>query len=68
MDEPREPLEEELSDLAGLLQTDESLETMLGHVAVIAVRAIPACDAAGVTLFEHDQVTTAAASGPLVQR
>src|SRR5205823_13475124 len=68
MDEPREPLADELSDLAGLLQTDESLETMLGHVADIAVRAIPACDAAGVTLFEHDKVTTAAASGPLVQR
>ena len=68
MDEPREPLADELSDLAGLLQTDESLETMLGHVADIAVRAIPACDAAGVTLFEHDRVTTAAASGPLVQR
>src|SRR5437763_12152454 len=68
MDDPREPLEEELSDLAGLLQTDESLEAMLGHVAAIAVRAIPACDAAGVTLFEHDRVTTAAASGPLVQR
>ncbi len=56
--EPREPLEEELSDLAGLLQTDESLDTMLGHVADIAVRAIPACDAAGVTLFEHDRVGT----------
>jgi GAF domain-containing protein len=68
MNEPREPLEDELSDLAGLLQIDESLETMLDHVATIAVRAIPACDAAGVTLFEHDQVTTAAASGPLVRR
>jgi hypothetical protein len=41
VDEPREPREDELSDLAGLLQTDESLETMLGHVAAIAVRAIP---------------------------
>jgi GAF domain-containing protein len=68
MTEPREPLEQELTDLAGLLQTDESLESMLDHVAAIAVRAIPACDAAGVTLFEHDQVTTAAASGPLVRR
>jgi GAF domain-containing protein len=68
MYEPREPLADELSDLVGLLQTDESLETMLGHVAAIAVRAIPACDAAGVTLFEHDRVMTAAASGPLVQR
>ena len=68
MDEPREPLEDELSDLAGLLQTNESLEAMLDHVAAIAVRAIPACDAAGVTLFEHGQVTTAAASSPLVRR
>jgi GAF domain-containing protein len=68
MDEARDPLEEELSELAGLLLTDETLETMLEHVAVIAVRAIPACDAAGVTLFEHDQMSTAAASGPLVPR
>jgi len=68
MNEPREPLEQELTDLAGLLQTDEPLEAMLGHVATIAVRAIPACDAAGVTLFEHDHVITAAASGPLVRR
>jgi GAF domain-containing protein len=51
-----------------LLLTNESLETMLGHVADIAVRAIPACDAAGVTVFERDQLTTAAASGLLVQR
>ncbi len=68
MDEPREPLEQELSELAGMLLTNETLELMLGHVAHIAVRAIPACGAAGVTLFEHDQLTTAAASGPLVQR
>lgn len=68
MDEPREGLQDELTELAGLLLTNEPLETMLGHVAVIAVRAIPACDAAGVTLFEHDQMTTAAASGPLVRR
>jgi GAF domain-containing protein len=68
VDEPFEQLEDELTELAGLLLTNESLETMLGHVAHIAVRAIPACDAAGVTLFEHDQLTTAAASGPLVQR
>jgi GAF domain-containing protein len=68
MDEPREALQDELSELAGLLLTNETLEMMLGHVADIAVRAIPACDAAGVTLFEHDQLTTAAASGPLVRR
>src|SRR5204862_4779965 len=63
-----EPREEELEALAGLLQTDAAHDTMLVHVAAIAVRAIPAGDAAGVTRFEHDRVTTAAASGPLVQR
>jgi GAF domain-containing protein len=68
MEEPRGPLEDELSELAGLLLAHETLEVMLGHVADIAVRAIPACDAAGVTLFEHEQLVTAAASGPLVQR
>jgi GAF domain-containing protein len=68
MNEPREALEAELNELAGLLLTNESLESMLGHVAVIAVRAIPACDAAGVTLFQNDKATTAATSGPLVQR
>jgi GAF domain-containing protein len=68
MDEPHDALENELDDLAGLLLANESLDAMLGHVAHIAVRAIPACDAAGVTLFERDQLTTAAASGPLVQR
>ncbi|HMF82106.1 MAG TPA: GAF and ANTAR domain-containing protein [Acidimicrobiia bacterium] len=68
MDEPTDALEDELSELAGLLLANETLETMLGHVAHIAVRAIPSCDAAGVTLFERDQLTTAAASGPLVRR
>lgn len=68
MDDMHDALEGELSELAGLLLADEPLDSMLEHVAVIAVRAIPACDAAGVTLFERDQLTTAAASGPLVQR
>ncbi len=67
MDEQRESLEDQLSELAGFLLTDETLETALGHVADIAVRAIPACDAAGVSLLEDGQVTTAAVSGPLVR-
>lgn len=68
MDEPPDAVESGLTELAGLLLTNETFETTLGHVADIAVRAIPACDAAGVTLFEHDQLTTAAASGSLVRR
>lgn len=68
MDEPPDTLGGELTELAGLLLTNETLETMLGHVANSAVRAIPACDAAGVTLFERNQMTTAAASGSIVRR
>jgi len=68
VEDRREALEDRLSELAGLLLTNETLEAMLGQVADIAVRAIPACDAAGVTLFERDQLTTAGASGPIVRR
>ena len=68
LEDTHDALEEQLHELSGLLLTDETLEMMLGHVAHIAVRAIPACDAAGVTLYERDQMVTAAASGPLVPR
>jgi len=68
MDEARESLEDQLAELAALLLSNETLDSALGHVADIAVRAIPACDAAGVSLLEGGQVTTAATSGSLVQR
>ncbi len=67
-DEPPRAFEGQLSELAGLLVTDETLQTTLGHVVDGAVRVIPACDGAGVTLSEHDGPTTAAASGPLVRQ
>ena len=60
--------EAELSKLRCLLVSNETLQTTRGPVVDIAVRAIPACDGAGVTLFERDQPATAAASGPLVRR
>lgn len=68
MDKPYEALEDQLTELAGLLLTEETLETALGHVADIALRAIPACDAAGISVLENDRVMTVAASGPLVRR
>jgi transcriptional regulator with GAF, ATPase, and Fis domain len=67
-DDPPRAFEGQLSELAGLLVTDETLQTTLGHVVDSAVGVIPACDAAGVTLFEHERPTTAAASGPVVRR
>jgi GAF domain-containing protein len=68
MAEVRESFEDLLGELASVLLSNETLEAPLDRVADIAVRAIPACDAAGVTLIEHGQPTTAAASGPLVHR
>ena len=66
--DPPEAFEDQLSKLAELLLTSATLETTLGHIADIAVQAIPACDAAGVTLSEPGRPTTAAASSPLVHR
>jgi GAF domain-containing protein len=68
MDQRQDSLESQLSELSELLLRNETLKTALSHVAEIAVRAIPACDAAGVSLFEDGQLITAASSGSLVQR
>jgi GAF domain-containing protein len=68
VDESPEAVEDQLAELAGLLLTNETLETTLQHVAQIAVRAIPACDAAGVSLAEDGRMTTAAVTTPFVNR
>jgi hypothetical protein len=60
--------EDDLTDLSGLMVTEETIQSRSGMSLTSRWRAIPACDAAGVTLFEHDQLRTAAASGPLAQR
>jgi GAF domain-containing protein len=59
-------LDVELSELAGMLLADETLDSTLERVASVTVRAIPACDAAGVSLTEKGRVVTAAISEPLV--
>jgi GAF domain-containing protein len=68
MDEPTEALEHRLLELTGIVLADATLEAALGHVARVTVRAIPACDAAGLSVLEHGRITTAAASVPLVHR
>lgn len=68
MADSQDTLQTELSELRGMLLSSDTLETTLGHVAEIAVRGIPACDGAGVSLFEGDKLRTAAASSPFVQR
>ena len=68
MDGLSEAIGEELAELAGLVLVNETLGTTLQRVADLAVRAIPACDAAGVSFSEQGRVETAAVSGPLVTR
>lgn len=63
-----DPCAAEHADLKGPLDADESLEWMLGHVADVVVRTIPACDTAGITLFQNSQVAPASPSAPLVRR
>lgn len=67
MDEPQE-LIEEFSALANLLLSEETLESVLRHVADTAVKAIPACDSVGVSVAKPEGVTTIAASGELADR
>jgi GAF domain-containing protein len=65
-EEAPQGLEVELSELAGMLLANETLDTTLERVAKVAVRAVPACDAAGVSMAEKGQVVTAAISEDLV--
>jgi GAF domain-containing protein len=51
-----------IAELAQLLVDDVDLAGMLQRVADLAARTIPDCDSAGVTLMEHGQPVTAAAT------
>lgn len=49
-----------LTDLAGLLVDEETLDDSLNRIVRLAVRTIPGCDAAGVTLVRGERPRTAA--------
>jgi len=51
-----------MSELASLLVDDDDLAGMLDRVSRLAVRSIPDCDSAGVTLLADGSPMTAAAS------
>lgn len=57
---------EALVELAGLLLDDEGLPATLERVVALAVRSIPGCAGAGVTLAGDQGFTTVAYSHPLV--
>lgn len=63
MSEYPDQLWRSVADLSGLLLSEESLETTLRRVTDLAVRAIPHCDAVGVTLCRDGEATTRAATG-----
>ena len=63
MSEYPDQLWRSVADLSGLLLSEESLETTLRRVTDLAVRAIPHCDAVGVTLVQDGVATTRAATG-----
>jgi GAF domain-containing protein len=51
-----------MAELASLLVDEDDLPGMLERVAHLAVRSIPDCDSAGVTLLAGDEPLTAAAT------
>lgn len=56
-------LAEALSELSGLLLDEESVQTTLQRIADLAVRTIPGCVGAGVTLLAADSWSTAVHTG-----
>jgi GAF domain-containing protein len=51
-----------MAELASLLVDEDDLAGMLDRVSRLAVRSIPDCDSAGITLLAGDEPMTAAAS------
>ena len=60
-------LAEAYGELAGLLLTEESIETTLRRVAELAVVIVPHCDLAAVTVSEPDGFVTAASTDLLAR-
>lgn len=54
-----------LEEIHNLLLAEEDLESTLRVVAEVAVRAVPGCDCAGVTLVENDEVQSTACTDQL---
>ena len=61
-----EDLSESLNDLARLTLDQGGLEDLMSRVAHSAVRVMPGCDSAGVSLVSNEKVTTAAATDSTV--
>ena len=53
---------ENLQELHGLLSSEETLQSTLERMAQLARATIEGCDAAGVTILENSNVSTAAAT------
>lgn len=56
-----------LATLHSALLAEETLKSALDRVAMISLRSLPGCDGAGVSLVEHEKVTTASATDKKVE-
>ena len=54
-----------LEEIHNLLLAEEDLESTLRVVAEVAVRTVPGCDCAGVTVVENDEVESSACTDQL---
>jgi GAF domain-containing protein len=64
---PNNRLLETLREISSILLSDESLRSTLERVAFLSVRAMDACDGAGVSIRDGSQVVTVASSDERVQ-
>ena len=55
------------TELAGLSSTRLSLEDLLTQVTLLAIKAVPGADAAGLIVIETDRVNTVAESAPPIR-
>lgn len=67
MDQPHE-LIEQFSALANTLRAEETLETILRHVAESAESTITGCHGVGVSVASDERVSTVTATGEFAQR
>ena len=66
--EHRDKLLNEIGELGTLLLSEGTLDSTLRRVAELAVKVIPACDGAGVSLVDDGRVTTRGAANELTER
>ena len=63
---PRGQIERPVDSLSDLVLSEETLDSLLGHIGRLAIDSVPGFDAAGTTLVERDQVATFGITDPRI--